>query len=923
MITATNGITSLAATAANTDILLNTEPNDFGTTAWVFNGTTANVRDVAIRNINAGAVLPSFSGLTSLRNLTVDFDSAQIILPTIALTQDLTLATSNAITQVGAISGSTLNATSSNNNGSAITLTNNANDFATINLNTLTTSNLADALGAISYSNAVGFNVADINTSSSVNLTSGGAITQSGAINGSVLTTSSVGGTALSSSNAVNTFNATNTGSGNIQLLNTADTLTITGITQSSNGSVSVTNTGAMTTSGMISTLGGDVDLSTLSPDSNARTLTINGNITTGSVSVPGGSIDLTAANNSSGTATALVVNNTLDTTSGSGGVETIGGGLTLNASPNIGAGNVILQGNGSNLTLSGTLNFTTPTTFDVNGTIDLGANITTNGNALSFSTPVNVFAPSSINAGNGAITFANTVTGAGQTLSLQNNTSANGTVSFDNNVTLAGITTFAQPYAVIFNGATNTFTNAVTFNNTGGVTLGNGASTFNFDAGLTSTASTTTLAGVVNTNNAPLTLGGVTLASDSTLNSAGGPINLGTVNSHVAGTNNLALNAGTGTVNLNGVIGGTASFDNLTAAGNAIDINTTNVSTSGEQTYDAPVAFNTDTTLVGQGIAFNDGISAANNLSLIGQTGNDSFTLTGPLSFNNMTITGSANGNNTLAVNAGNFESWLIAGSNQGNLTAAGSAGNTTFTNIQNITGGNNGNTFTFNDGASVNGLINGGDLSNTNTLNYNSYLTPITATLANTFYSGSIQNSTGSSITNFSNINNLIGSGGTLQLGAKFSTLTFNTAISGFVNDPLNFNQFNSFATLNSADPVVFNAPAIFNQATNQLTIDGVPVQISGFNPASFRGNISIINSPTPGPGPSPIILPSSDVAAILTLQPINYNYVTNNDDDLGITIKDFMDKENVTVTAVKLNGVTIQLIIGSSKTLKKGLL
>ncbi len=71
VITATGGATTLAVTAAASDILLGSQANDFGTSAWVFGGTKSNIRDVSIRNINAGAVLPSFTGLTSLRNLTV------------------------------------------------------------------------------------------------------------------------------------------------------------------------------------------------------------------------------------------------------------------------------------------------------------------------------------------------------------------------------------------------------------------------------------------------------------------------------------------------------------------------------------------------------------------------------------------------------------------------------------------------------------------------------------------------------------------------------------------------------------------------------------------------------------------------------------------------------------------------------------
>ena len=71
VITATGGTTTVAVTAASSDILLGTQANDFGTSALVFGGTQSNIRDVSLRNVNAGAVLPSFTGLTNLRNLTI------------------------------------------------------------------------------------------------------------------------------------------------------------------------------------------------------------------------------------------------------------------------------------------------------------------------------------------------------------------------------------------------------------------------------------------------------------------------------------------------------------------------------------------------------------------------------------------------------------------------------------------------------------------------------------------------------------------------------------------------------------------------------------------------------------------------------------------------------------------------------------
>ena len=47
----------------------------------MFGGTQTNIRDVSLRNTNASAIIPSFTGLTNLRNLTVEFDNAAIAVP--------------------------------------------------------------------------------------------------------------------------------------------------------------------------------------------------------------------------------------------------------------------------------------------------------------------------------------------------------------------------------------------------------------------------------------------------------------------------------------------------------------------------------------------------------------------------------------------------------------------------------------------------------------------------------------------------------------------------------------------------------------------------------------------------------------------------------------------------------------------------
>ena len=105
VITATGGTTTVAVTAPTSDILLGTQANNLGTSALVFGGAQSNIRDVSLRNTNAGAILPSFTGLTNLRNLTLEFDSAAIAFPALTLTNggSLSAIAGGAISETGAL----------------------------------------------------------------------------------------------------------------------------------------------------------------------------------------------------------------------------------------------------------------------------------------------------------------------------------------------------------------------------------------------------------------------------------------------------------------------------------------------------------------------------------------------------------------------------------------------------------------------------------------------------------------------------------------------------------------------------------------------------------------------------------------------------------------------------------------------------
>ncbi|HEY7579140.1 MAG TPA: filamentous hemagglutinin N-terminal domain-containing protein [Acetobacteraceae bacterium] len=140
----------------------------------------------------------------------------------------------------------------------------------------------------------------------------GGQITTTG-----LLTTKSGTGTTLDGDNAVASFNAVNTGSGNIVLANTAETLTITGISQSGGG-VSVANTGgALMTSGPINAGAGAVALTTI-----GGLLTVGAPVSGGAITLSNGGGDIDLSANLTGTTV------TLNTTE-FGSVSQTGGTLT------------------------------------------------------------------------------------------------------------------------------------------------------------------------------------------------------------------------------------------------------------------------------------------------------------------------------------------------------------------------------------------------------------------------------------------------------------------------------------------------------------------------------------------------------------------------------------------------------------------
>jgi filamentous hemagglutinin family protein len=308
-----SGLPTFTVSAAASDILLATSANAFSTTPVFTNN--GNIRDLSLRNTSASAVVPTLP--TGLRNLALIFDSAAMILPAMTLSGTLTATASGAITQLGALSGTTLTAKTLNDSGSAITLGNTfSNEFTTVNLQARNAADSADSAGAIIYKDATGFDVSGLRTTNTAALTSGGAMTDSGAL--------VIGGIATFNSGTSNiTFNTATNDFGTVVVSNSNNTtlVDVNALEMGAStigGTLSLTTGGAITQSGalnvtgnttLVAGAGNNITLDNVNNDfSNVATTSGNNVVitdtnaivlgTSGSIATPLGSLNVTAGGN-------------------------------------------------------------------------------------------------------------------------------------------------------------------------------------------------------------------------------------------------------------------------------------------------------------------------------------------------------------------------------------------------------------------------------------------------------------------------------------------------------------------------------------------------------------------------------------------------------------------------------------------------
>jgi filamentous hemagglutinin family protein len=238
-----SGTPTFTVSTPLSDILLSTAANVFNATPVFTNNN--NIRDLSLRRTLVNATVPLIP--SGLRNLTLVFDNAGIVLPTLTLTGILSATASGAITQTGplVITGITTLAAGSGNN---ITLDNINNNFSTATISSGNNVLLQDL-------NALILGISIIN--GTLDITTNGALTQSGAGGISVAgTTTLAAGTSnnITLSTATNNFNSVGITSGNNVSLRDANSLILA--TSNVNGTFGVTTAGLMSQSGPLTIAG-------------------------------------------------------------------------------------------------------------------------------------------------------------------------------------------------------------------------------------------------------------------------------------------------------------------------------------------------------------------------------------------------------------------------------------------------------------------------------------------------------------------------------------------------------------------------------------------------------------------------------------------------------------------------------------------
>lgn len=702
------GTPTFTVTAANSDILLASAANDFNMTPVITTSGAGTIRDFALRNLSASAVIPTIP--ISLRNATFLFDNASIVLPTLALSGALSAAATGNITQTGPLSitgTTTLSATSD------ISLDNTSNNFSTVAITNANNATLND-------SNAITLGTSTV--SNNLNITSG-ALTDSGIITVGGTTTLAAGTANITLNTAGNDFNIVAISNANNVILRDANALVlgasnITGtlgvttsgaITQSSSLVINGTTTLTAGTTNNITLDNTNNDFSTvITPNANDVTLADTNSLTLGASSISG---NLTVISGG-----ALADSGNLVVSGTNGLTATTVGGITINSTnnqishanlTNSGSGNIQLvssvpltitglsQSGGGSVTLTNTGLLT----------IDDGVTVTSNNAAINLTTTdLSLSNTGAINSGTATTTITqNTPSG---TLGLG---STAGTMTISGSelqrITANSLDLVAPSNGqILIDGITNansanvnTLVLTATAGTTGSITFQNNDSSFK---ALLATADGNI---TVNSNAAPTTIAGdLTLSSGTNviLNqnlTAAGNLSLNqvllntdialsgngiTLSTNVNGAYNLTLNAGNGTALIQGDIGNITPINNLDITGSTTIA--ANITTLGSQTYHSDVTLSANTTLTttNNNIQFDAAIDRDTNArNLTMNTGSGNITITGNIGSGSNGALGAINFTNTATTS-------LVGTINAASLTV--NANTITTHGLINTTGGN-----------------------------------------------------------------------------------------------------------------------------------------------------------------------------------------------------------------------------------------
>ncbi|NDH07472.1 hypothetical protein EBX93_16390, partial [bacterium] len=340
--------------------------------------------------------------------------------------------------------------------------------------------------------------------------------------------------------------------------INTTDVVTVSGAIGTNIGSLTVTNSGGITFNAAV---GSSADrITNIAITSSSGVIEFANDVYAGAMSNAGGSAEIKFYGSTTDITSAVTLNTTGAVYYGNatGDVLTFTRGITHDTGNNILLGtftaanpSTCTSGTTCAFNLGGTTTFLSSTSvFDYgassitlnnvllgdgvtlylgggsSGSITVASITGTNGGAAS-NVVINTTGAVSITGAigtdigtvtitnSGGTTFGGTVTAS--TITLTNTT---GTIAFNDVLTVANLNTASRGYNVSINTSGSSITNAVTFSNTGTVALGASGGSQTYVGGIAATApSSSTLKGTINTTNAPMSFGSVTLGANTVLN--------------------------------------------------------------------------------------------------------------------------------------------------------------------------------------------------------------------------------------------------------------------------------------------------------------------------------------------------------------------------------------------------------------------